>query len=31
VGVAPGRPSQGLDNVEPPQGKRPCDWIVWRA
>jgi hypothetical protein len=25
VGVAPGRLSQGPDNVQPPHGKRPCD------
>jgi hypothetical protein len=24
VGVAPGRLSQGPDNVQPPHGKRPC-------
>jgi hypothetical protein len=25
VGVAPGRLSQGPDNVQPTHGKRPCD------
>jgi hypothetical protein len=25
VGVAPGRLSQGPNNVQPPHGKRPCD------